>query len=135
MKCELVRRLPLYTILENDEKGSLVFKNEVVNAKYLLIRESEKAEASQIFKIKQGVRVFSKEKLEELNHPNINKEHYLVIDFEKEENSINKFENVQWNFKDLEDYKNTVEGKNLRTAAGLPFTTTLTKLMSVIKKD
>lgn len=73
--------------------------------------------------------------MEELNHPSINKEHYLVIDFEKEENSIEEFDNVQWNFKDLEDYKNTVEGKNIRTAAGLPFTTTLTKLMTVIKKD
>jgi len=124
----------LYNFRMNDEKGSLVFKNEVINAKYLLIRESGKAEASQIFKLKQGVRVFSKEKLKELNHPSVNKEHYLVIDFEKEENSIKEFENVQWNFKDLEDYKNTVEGKNLRTAAGLPFTTTLTKLMSVIKK-
>ena len=88
-----------------------------------------------IFQIKQGVRVFSKEKLEELKHPSVNKEHYLVIDFEKEENSIKEFENVQWNFKDLEDYKNTVKGKNIRTAAGLPFTTTLTKLMTVLKKD
>ena len=118
----------------NDEKGSLVFQNEVINAKYLLIRESGKAEASQIFKIEQGVRVFSKEKLKELNHPSINKEHYLVIDFKKEKNAIKEFKNVQWNFKDLDDYKKTIEGKNIRSAAGLPFTTTLTELMSVIKK-
>jgi predicted component of viral defense system (DUF524 family) len=125
----------LYNFRMNDEKGSLVFKNEVVNAKYLLLRESGKSEASQIFKIKSGVRVFSKDRLEELEHPSVNKEHYLVIDFEKEGKTIPEFESVKWNFKDLNDYKKIVKGKNLRSAAGLPFTTTLTKLMSVIKKD
>ncbi len=124
----------LYNFRMNDEKGSLVFKNEVVNAKYLLIRESGKSVATQLFKVKSGIRVFSREKLEELKHPSINKEHYLVIDFEKE-NISKEFENIKWDFKDLDDYKSTIERKNIRSAAGLPFTTTLTELMSVIKKD
>jgi len=124
----------LYNFRMNDEKGSLIFKNEVINAKYLLIRESGKSEASEIFKIKEGVRVFSKEKLEELNHPSVNKEHYLVIDFEKVENSIKEFENVKWNFRDLNTYKKTIAGKNIRSAAGLPFTTSLTELMGVVVK-
>ena len=125
----------LYNFRMNDEKGSLIFKNEIINATYLLIRESGNSEATQLFQIKSGIRVFSKEKLEELGHPSVKKDHYLVVDFEKEENIIREFENVKWNFKDLQEYKEVVKGKNIRTAAGLPFTTTLTKLMSVIKKD
>lgn len=124
----------LYNFRMNDEKGSIVFKDNVIKAKYLLIRESGKATATHLFKIKSGIRVFSKERLEDLNHPSCKKEHYLVIDFEKEENSIPEFKNVQWDFKELDEYKNIIKGKNIRTAAGLPFTTTLTNLMNVTKK-
>lgn len=126
----------LYNFRMNDEKGSLVFKNEVVNAKYLLIRESGKAEATHIFKIKSGIRVFSKERLETLGHPSVNKEHYLVVDFENEGIIIPEFEKVKWNFKDIKEYKVLKEKiKNQYTLAGTPFTTTLTKLMDVINKD
>ena len=123
------KEMGLYNFRMNDEEGSLEFKNDVVNSKFLLIRESGNSEASHIFKIKSGIKVFSKEKLEELGHPEVNKDHYLVYSFDTE--SIEEFNDVKWSFKDLESYKETVKDKNLRSAAGLPFTTTLTKLMKV----
>jgi len=123
----------LYNFRMNDETGSLLFKSEVVNAKFLLIRESGNSEAIHLFKIKSGIRVFSKEKLEELGLEDVKKEHYLVCDFVNENSDMKEFIDVQWNFKELDEYKETIFGKNIRTAAGLPFTTTLTKLMKAKK--
>ena len=38
---------------------------------------------------------------------------------------------MKWNFKELDEYKKTIEGKNIRSAAGEPFTVSLTELMQV----
>lgn len=38
---------------------------------------------------------------------------------------------MKWNFKELDEYKKTIEGKNIRSAAGKPFTVSLTELMQV----
>ena len=118
----------------NDEKGSLLFLPKVVDAKFLLLRESGKSQASILYKLKEGVRVFSKEYLNELNHPEANKEHYLVYEFEKEYEELKAFEGMKWNFKDLDEYKKTIVGKNIRSAAGVPFTVSLTALMKVKQK-
>jgi len=63
------------------------------------------------------------------------KEYYLSINIEliKEEHSLY---NLDWRFKDLEAYQDLKEKiRNPYKLAGTPFTTSLTKLMSVIKKD
>ena len=120
-----------YNFRMNDEKGSLIFLPKVVNAKFLLLRESGKSRASILYKLKEGIRVFSKEYLKELKHPEAKKDHYLVYDFEKGDEDLKVFRGVEWNFKELDEYKNTIKGKNIRSAAGEPFTVSLSKLMQV----
>ncbi|WP_340154531.1 DUF2357 domain-containing protein [uncultured Winogradskyella sp.] len=124
----------LYNFRMNDESGSPRFTNEVVNAKFLLLRESGNSKASQIFKLKHGIRIFSKQRLEELGLSELTKNNYLVYDFEVDTKDISEFKDLAWNFKDLEQYQKTIKGKNIRTAAGIPFTTTLTDLMGVVDK-
>lgn len=125
----------LYNFRMDDDKGSLIFKNEVVNAKFLLLRESGNHEASQIFKLKSGIRVFSKGRLEELGLTNLTKDNYLVYEFETD--NIPEFVDSSWDFKKLKRYQEIVIGKSLRIAAGIPFTVTLTELMddSIITKN
>ncbi|MCG8234983.1 DUF2357 domain-containing protein [Tenacibaculum finnmarkense] len=120
-----------YNFRMNDEKGSLLFLPKVVNAKFLLLRESGKSQASILYKLKEGIRVFSKEHLKVLKHPEANKDHYLIYDFEKESKDLDVFKNIKWNFKDLNEYQKTIKGKNIRSAAGEPFTVSLTELMEV----
>ena len=120
-----------YNFRMNDEKGSLIFLPKVVNAKFLLLRESGKSRASILYKLKEGIRVFSKEYLKGLKHPEAKKDHYLVYDFEKGDEDLKVFRGVEWNFKELDEYKNTIKGKNIRSAAGEPFTVSLSKLMQV----
>ena len=78
----------IYNFRMDDDKGSLLFTNEVVNAKYLLLRESGSSKASQIFKLKPGIRVFSKEKLELKGLSELTKDNYLVCEFEIDESDI-----------------------------------------------
>lgn len=118
----------LYNFRMDDDKGSLIFTDEVVNAKFLLLRESGKSQASHIFRIKPGVRVFSKQKLEDLGLSELTKNNYLVYEIEVDD--IKEFKDASWNFKELEQYQKTIKGKNIRTAAGIPFVTTLSKLMN-----
>ena len=99
-----------------------------------MLRESGNSKVSQIFKLKYGIRVFSKQRLEELGLSELTKNNYLVYDFEVDTNDISEFKDLAWNFKDLEQYQKTIKGKNIRTAAGIPFTTTLTDLMGVVDK-
>jgi len=124
-----------YNFRMNDEKGSLIFLPKVVDAKFLLLRESGKTQASILYKLKEGIRVFSKEHLNELKHPEAEKDHYLVYEFEKESNDLKKFKDIEWNFKELDEYKKTIEGKNIRSAAGKPFTVSLTELMQVTNNE
>lgn len=124
-----------YNFRMNDEKGSLIFLPKVVDAKFLLLRESGKTQASILYKLKEGIRVFSKEHLKELKHPEAEKDHYLVYEFEKESNDLKKFKDIEWNFKELDEYKKTIEGKNIRSAAGKPFTVSLTELMQVTNNE
>lgn len=132
IRTEWYKENGLYNFRMDDGKGSLRFTNELVNAKFLLLRESGNAKASQIFKLKEGVRVFSKTRLEELGLLDLTKDNYLVYDIELDSKEVFEFKGSTWNFKELKQYKETIEGKNIRIAAGIPFTTTLTELMKVI---
>lgn len=120
-----------YNFRMNDEKGTVVFKPNVVNAKFLLLRESGKSTASILLKLKEGIKVYSKEHLQKIKYPDATKDHYLVFDFEAQSKDLKIFEGMEWNFKELEEYKKTIEGKNIRSAAGEPFIVTLSELMKV----
>ena len=125
-----------YIFRMDETKGSLELSNEVVNAKYLLLRKSGKEIASDFFKIKSnGPKVFSSAHLDKLNYPASSnpKEYYLAIEIERVNEE--EFENVGWKFKELEKYK-TITGSesNSYSRAGLPFTVSLTELMQVKNK-
>lgn len=113
--------------------GSLELNSDVVNAEYLLLRRKGESCASDLYQIKsKGPKVFSSSHLDTLNYPPSKnpKEYYLAIEIEKV--SDIEFENVSWDFKELEAYKKVLETTtNQYSRAGLPFTVSLTELMKV----
>ena len=111
----------------DDDKGSLSLEYSIVNAKYLLIRESGKDIANRVFKIKsKGPKVYKGTSLVGYKTSDL-KDYYLVIEIEKEES--NDFKGASFNFKNLEKYKEIKSKNNHVTAAGIPFAVTLTELM------
>ncbi len=123
-----------YIFRMDESKGSLELSNDVVNAKYLLLRKSGKDEASDFFKIKsKGPKVYSVHQLDKINYPLSKnpKEYYLVIEIEKVKDK--EFEEVSWKFKELTKYKSILDSEsNPYTKVGLPFTVSLTELMKVV---
>lgn len=121
-----------YIFRMDEEMGSLELNNEVVNATYLLLRRSGEATASDLYEIKsKGPKVFSTVHLDKLKYPPSKKpkEYYLAIEIQKVK--APEFENVSWNFKELEEYKSIQELKiRKRSKVGMPFTVSLTKLMN-----
>jgi len=116
-----------YNFRMDDDKGSLTLENNVVNAKYLLLRESGKETASIIFKIKsKGPKVYKGSSLDGYKTKNL-KDYYLVIEIEKEES--NDFAGASFNFKELREYTEIIKKHNPITSAGIPFAVTLTELM------
>jgi hypothetical protein len=116
----------------DEEMGSLELNNEVVNAKYLLLRRSGESTATDLYEIKsKGPKVFSTVHLDKLKYPPSKKpkDYYLAIEIQKV-NAL-EFENVSWNFKELEEYKKIQQIiKNPYSKIGMPFTVSLTKLMN-----
>jgi predicted component of viral defense system (DUF524 family) len=121
-----------YFFRMDDTKGSLELTQEVVNAKYLLLRRNGRQTAADLYEIiSKGPKVYSKDKIIKLNFPEQNdlKEYYLKIDIQKVKTA--EFENVSWNFKELEEYKKVLESNyNRISKIGMPFTVSLTKLMN-----
>lgn len=118
-----------YNFRMDDDKGSLTLENEVVNAKYLLLRESGKDSANRIFKIKsKGPKVYKGTSMVGYKTTDL-KDFYLVIEIENEES--NDLNYASFNFKELEKYKAIKASNNHVTAAGIPFAITLTELMKV----
>ena len=121
-----------YIFRMDEELGSLELNSEVVNAKYLLLRRSGEANASDLFEIKSnGPKVYSAVHLDKLKYPSSKKpkEYYLSINIQKV--TAPEFENVSWKFKELEEYKTILKTiKNTHSQVGMPFTVSLTKLMN-----
>ncbi len=116
-----------YNFRMDDDKGSLCLENNVVNAKYLLLRESGKETANKIFKIKsRGPKVYKGTSLSGYKSTAL-KDYYLVIEIEKEES--NDFNSASFNFKELKKYKEIQATDNPITASGIPFVVSLTELM------
>ena len=121
-----------YIFRMDEEKGSLELNNEVVNAKYLLLRRNGQEYASDLYEIKsKGPRVFSNVHLDSLNYPASSnpKEYYLSIEIEKVKAA--EFKDVSFNFKELDRYIEIQKTeKNIYSKVGLPFTVKLTELMN-----
>jgi predicted component of viral defense system (DUF524 family) len=118
----------LYNFRMDDDAGSLELNEEVSKAKFLLLRQ-EGETASEVFRIKsKGPKVYSKQKLLEMNYPEPNQEYYLIIEIEKLKESF--FGPKEFSFKKLFGYQELSKRiRNLRKLAGAPFTATLTELM------
>ena len=90
-----------YIFRMDEEMGSLELNNEVVNAKYLLLRRSGESTATDLYEIKsKGPKVFSTVHLDKLEYPPSKKpkDYYLAIEIQKV--TAQEFENVSWDFKE-----------------------------------
>lgn len=118
-----------YNFRMDDEKGSLILENSVVNAKYLLLREKGNQTANKVFKIiSKGPKVYKGESLKGYKSKNL-KDFYLVIEIENQESL--DFNNASFNFQELNKFKH-IQSKYIPIiAAGIPFSVTLTELMKV----
>ena len=121
----------LYNFRMDDDSGSLSLTSQVVNSKYLLIREPGNNLANKIFKIiSNGPKVLTGGNLLNLGYKSSNlKDYYLVVEIEKE--LCNDFNFSQFDFTLLDEYKSIKSKYNPYTAAGFPFVVTLTELMKV----
>ncbi len=122
----------LYNFRMDDAKGALSFDQEVVNARYLLLRRSGKDSAADMYRITgKGPRVYSEEKLRQLGYPFSKhpKEFYLILEIEKLDAAV--FGEASWNFKLLEKYQEMVKLYPGRGGKGMPFTVSLAELMRV----
>lgn len=118
-----------YVFRMDDEKGSLCLENEVVNAKYLLLREKGKSLATKLFKIKsKGPKVYKGTSLKGYQTDNL-KDYYLVIEIESHESEDFNF--ASFNFKELEKYKEIISKNSRISSIGIPFAVQLTELMRV----
>lgn len=121
-----------YVFRMDEEKGALELSNEVVNAKYLLLRKNGEQNAADLFEIKsKGPKVFSNTHLDSLKYPASTnpKDYYLVIDIERVTNI--EFKEVTFNFKALNKYLEIQKTeKNPYSKVGLPFTVTLSQLIA-----
>lgn len=116
-----------YNFRMGSGNGSLVLDTETVSAKYLLLHTHKDETSSELWRIvSKGPKVYSKENLIKKGYDSPSQDYYLVIDLEKVNDS--DFINTNWKFKQLSNY-------NAGHAAAKPYTSTLTELMSVIKKD
>ncbi|WP_434432331.1 DUF2357 domain-containing protein [Sphingobacterium spiritivorum] len=114
----------LYNFRMNSNIGTLEFTLEVVQAKYLLLRESGKDRASKLFKItSKGPKIYSKDQLISLGYENPSQPDYLVVKIE----SCRDWDNLEVNFKEFEEYKNL--SSSTYSKAGMPFLVTLDKVL------
>lgn len=119
----------MYNFRMDDDKGSINLESNVVNAKYLLLRERGKETADKVFRIKSsGPKVIQGSiLLAQGYHSEKIQEYYLVIEIETTESK--DFDTVSFNFKELAKYKEIKTKNQPYTAAGIPFAVSLTELM------
>lgn len=118
---EWIKRNNLYNFRMGSGAGSLILDKETVSSKYLLLHTSGDTDSGDLWKIvSRGPKVYSKDDLIRKGYPSPSKDYYLVVEIEQVTDK--EFENVNWNFKNLENYAS-------RRASAFPFTTSLTALM------
>jgi len=114
----------LYNFRMGSGSGSLILDKETVCSKYLLLHSAGDTNSGDLWKIvSKGPKVFSKDDLIRKGYPSPSQDNYLVIEIEPVTDP--EFDNVSWNFKNLENY-------NSGRQSAFPFTTNLTELMKNI---
>ncbi|MEP7267745.1 MAG: DUF2357 domain-containing protein [Saprospiraceae bacterium] len=117
----------LYNTRADNQMGSLRLGPGEAGAQYLLLHSFGGSKTEKLFKIiETGPRVFSKQTLIKIGYPTEpNGEYYLVYKVKKV--SDTEFENKIWDITKLKGYSSN-------RGSGLPFSTTLTDLMSAMVK-
>lgn len=116
-----IKRSGLYNFRMGSGPGSLILDKETVSSKYLLLHTSGDKDSGDLWKIvSRGPKVYSKDDLISKGYPSPSQDNYLVIQIEPVTDI--EFENVSWDFRNLENYSS---GR----ASAFPFTTSLTELM------
>jgi hypothetical protein len=120
-----IKRNGLYNYRMGSGIGSLILDRETVSSKYLLLHTSGDKDSGDLWKIiSTGPRVYSKEDLIKKGYPSPSQDNYLVIQIEPVKDR--EFEDVRWNFKNLENY-------STGRASAFPFTASLSELMQNTK--
>src|SRR5690606_1416313 len=116
----------IYNFRMNDNVGSLELTPEVVQAKYLLLREKGKEVASKLYRItSNGPKVYTKDKLMQLGYETPSQPDYLVISIEP----CADWDPLEITFKDFDEYK-AITG-SIYSKAAKPFVITLDKLLRI----
>lgn len=116
-----IQQKGLYNFRMGSGTGSLILDKETVSSKYLLLHTIGDTDSGDLWKIvSKGPKVYSKADLIRKGYPSPSQDNYLVIQIEPLTDS--EFENVSWNFRNLENY-------STGRASAFPFTTSLTELM------
>ncbi len=113
----------LYNFRMNTTRGTLRLEPETADADYILLHSEGELITGDIRRvIEKGPRVFSKDKLLELDYPSPNDNNYLVFKVSNELET--NFDNIEWDISKLTKYKSG------RTS-GIPITVSLLDLMKV----
>lgn len=118
-----------YNFRMNDEDGALEFTENEAKAKFIVIRESKEGKATNIYKLKKGIKVFSGKYLEEEeHHPDAKKDAYLVVEFDP--NVPPEFKDIDLNCNENAVFEALAKvHNNEQKLAGIPFTVSLTELL------
>ncbi|WP_405225052.1 DUF2357 domain-containing protein [Dokdonia sp. Asnod1-B02] len=118
----------MYNFRMNNDKGGLSFSEKEASAKFLLIRDSKNGIATEIYKLKSGIEVFTGKMLEELGHPDAKREAYLIVRFENQK--LPEFKDTIFNYGQTKEFaKLKIKYKNEQQLAGVPFATSLSSLL------
>ncbi len=114
----------IYNFRMNDNVGSLELNAKVVQAKYLLLRERGKEVASKLYKItSNGPKVYSKDRLIQLDYDNPSQPDYLVVSIEP----CSDWSDLEVSFKEFEEYKNIKS--SIYSKLAIPFVVSLDKVL------
>jgi predicted component of viral defense system (DUF524 family) len=118
---EWIKKEKLYNFRMGTGAGSLLLDKETVSSRYLLLHTTGDKDSGELWRIKsEGVRVFSKADLVKKGYPLPSQDNYLIVEIE--EVAETEFEDIRWNFRELNNY-------STGRASAYPFTASLTELM------
>lgn len=121
-----IRKHNLYNFRTGAKSGSLSLGVAEVNARYLLLHGPGQTVSGMLFKLNnRAPRLFSRRDLLQKEYPGPSRELYLVYATDPEVEP--EFANMRWDVTRLPGYR-------ANRASGLPFSVSLTELMSVLVK-
>lgn len=120
---EWIKKNKLYNFRMGTGTGSLLFDNETVNSKYLLLHTKNDKSSGDLWRIQsKGPRILSKKDMIKKGYISPSQDYYLVIEIDPIADP--EFKNIIWDFRRLSNYSS---GR----ASAVPFTASIAELMKV----